>query len=305
MDLFQDLRDEVLKWLPHDKSDRAALMALDEWELAARFFNWLERLVHAHPRVAAKSREYLSLSLSADEVENLKRLVEKIENGKELEPHLSRSVSQGFTPGAPTGENKLSDRRDLDLLLNDWGIHHLHLSHDLESDGFVRRGGLVLYAIFKADTAYLLEVMAHEWTDQHLVEVAVRNWPGAELFRSFQGVNGLETAVSRSDRKGTRSAGIASPIEVDGKVYMSRMLGLTASGISIAATTRAQGLLDTIEDITQQLGRDPQYFRSRVKQLGKSYPANPQFHLLLCKGASGFGFAIKEQATGVIIPIAA
>jgi hypothetical protein len=300
--------NEILKWLPHDKGDLGALTALDDSELTATFFNWIDRLVHPHPRVAARSREYTSKSLSSDIAMDLQHLVEKIEEGTDLTPHLSRQVMQGFSPGRPTRKKDLSKRKDLDLLLNDWGIHHLHLFHAPHPDGsgFVARTDLVLFAIFTFDTAYLLEVMPHgTWTNQHLVEVAVHNWPGSQLFYPFPKLQGLKSPISQTDRKLLRSIGITSPIEVDGKIYASRALGIMTTGITTQAIRRADQLFDALEEIARELEKDKQYLLRRIEQITKSYPTEPQFQLVFCKGPAGFGFGIKEHVSGAIIPVGA
>jgi hypothetical protein len=307
MDFFQDLRDEVVKALPHDPKDRAALTALSDGELLGWLFNWLDRLVLAQPRVVLESLEFKAASLPADAAKDLQQLIGKIARGDELSPHLSRSVREGFKPPPSTSAKaKLSKRADLDLLLNDWGIHHLHLSQEFELDGFVKRGELVLLAVFTPDTANLLDVLPHgNWTNQHLVEVAVRNWPDAGLFYSLgEGVR-LVTPIDQFDRKEIRSVGINSPVEVDGRVYLSRGVGITSVGTSVRSTRRALNLLDTLDDVVEKLKQNPEYLRPNIEQSGKKYPVDPDFQLVLCRGRSDFGFAIKEKKTGVFIPIAA
>jgi len=86
-------------------------------------------------------------------------------------------------------------------------------------------------------------------------------------------------------------------------VYISRNLGITGVGTSVQATRRAQKLLYTLNETTRQLEEDPQFLRSRIERMGKSYPTDPQFHLIFCESTSGFGFAIKEQLTGMILRI--
>jgi hypothetical protein len=84
----------------------------------------------------------------------LERIIEEIETGKDLSPRLSRGVVHGLVKGGRVKANMNFGRRpDLDLLLNDWGIHHLHLPDVLDSDGFVRRNpaldmDMLLFVIF-------------------------------------------------------------------------------------------------------------------------------------------------------------
>lgn len=52
-----------------------------------------------------------------------------------LTPHLSRAVKVAHEPNGAAA--KLNRRKDRDLLVADWGLHHLHLSTAIEADGFV------------------------------------------------------------------------------------------------------------------------------------------------------------------------
>ena len=45
----------------------------------------------------------------------------------------------------------MHQKNDRDLLIADWGIHHLHFSTQIESDGFVIRTRDLLSAYFAPD----------------------------------------------------------------------------------------------------------------------------------------------------------
>ena len=82
-------------------------------------------------------------------------IVRAIEAGEDLTPRLSRGVKTAYEP-KPMRDKRLHRRRDLDLLIADWGVHHLHLGTTVCADGFVERGDDLLFAAFGDDTAYLL-----------------------------------------------------------------------------------------------------------------------------------------------------
>lgn len=65
----------------------------------------------------------------------------------------------------------LTGREDRDLMVADWGIHHLHLSSEIDSDGFVKRGGDLLFAAFGADDAYLIGIYQHltDWARKEVL----------------------------------------------------------------------------------------------------------------------------------------
>jgi hypothetical protein len=291
-DLIQDVRNEVLKWLPYDRSDPNVVTAinnLSDHELLVRFFNWLQRLVHPHPRTVFKSREFSSQlynSINDEQNIDLSNLIQKIESGEEITPHLSKRILSGFILDNNSGHlNTLNRRHDLDLLLNDWGIHHLHVSDQIESDGFVKRTGPLLFSVFTQDKAFLLEVFPEhgDWTDQRLVEISVRNWPLDGLFIQLNGALGLSTQISTSERTQLRSAGIASPIEVDGKVYFPRTMSLSSAGTSADATLKANHLLDSLESIQRNFQENPDFLRPEFEKIGKEYPNPPVFRLVFAR----------------------
>ena len=178
MNFENDIRRHVLTHLPHEVADTPTLAAKGIGDLLSIYFNWLHRLVPARPRQIHRSRSLLANPLAADPVhrQGLDQLIEKIENGTDIAPHLSRGILCGFKPKDPTKPKALLKRPDLDLLLNDWGIHHLHISTKLDKDGFVERRPShpprpLLFGIFRPDAAYLIDLMQHgDWTHTHLLE---------------------------------------------------------------------------------------------------------------------------------------
>ena len=79
-----------------------------------------------------------------------------------------------------------------DALLNDWGIHHVHLGTTIDSDGFVTRTEPVLFARFDSANAYLIDVLPHgSWSLQRLVKDLYDNWSASIKHFRINGVLGL------------------------------------------------------------------------------------------------------------------
>jgi hypothetical protein len=301
MDFFADLRREIVKVLPHDAANPAIVSALNkmsDFELLTRFFNWLDRHVHAHPRIVELSPD--CTSALADHQPDIGLLIDKIRRGGDLTPHLSKDVMVGYTTRA---KNKPS--KDLDLLLNDWGIHHLHLSQTIKSDGFVKRGGPLLFAIFTREVAYLLDVMPHgQWENQRLVEIAARNWPNRGLFIQLALVDGISSTITQADRKTLRHCGVLALVEVDGKVYASRTFGISSAGTSSQASRRARDILHWIKALTEKMNQEPDCLRPII-ETAATYPSQPDFSVAFWNGSADFGFVVREARTGVAMPIPA
>jgi len=307
MDLELDIRKEIMKWLPHDRNDQRLVAELDSLglgELVIRFFNWLNRLIHPHPRQVFLSQEYRFRYLPPREQVYLEKLIEKIEAGAWLDQHLSSNISFGFDATVSNKQNKkLHRRRDIDLLLNDWGIHHLHLPDLAGHNCFVRRDraldkNLLLFAIFREGAAYLLDVLPHgAWANDDLVKIALRNWPEANLFIKAHGMLPSNQKMSRDDRSMLRSAGINSPIEFEGKIFIASTGGITSAGTPVKATLKANELLSKIDHIKRSLISNPDYLCQMLRTHGGVYPQNPQFSIAFYRTNRGYEFAIKEHTT--------
>jgi hypothetical protein len=93
--------------------------------------------------------------------------------------------------------------------LNDWGIHHLHVSTAVEADGFVERDGPprpLLFAIFKQQRAYLIDVMGHEdFADDRLIRIIFDTWPNDGLVSEVKGILGGVKSYTKEERTKQRS----------------------------------------------------------------------------------------------------
>jgi hypothetical protein len=222
------IRSEILGRIPQNQllaEDVQYLLALRLRELLSVFFNWRNRFVSARPRTVHRSNE-----LMAKNRPEVEELAKKIEAGRDLSPHLSTGVQEILNRRRGTS-GRLSSRRDVDLLLNDWGIYHLHLSDVDRGDGFVVRTGDLLFVAFRRDDAYLLDVLGHgAWTNESLVEIATINWPEAGLFSHFPNMT-LEFSASEDDRKKLRDSGINTPVPLSSGGFASGP-GITRGGTS-------------------------------------------------------------------------
>lgn len=305
MDFEKDCRNEILRHLPRDRYDVAATIALTTKrtdDLLITFLNWSSRLVHPHARTVHVSRELSARAAFATYRTDLDRIIKKISDGTDVGPHLSKLIKYGYT--LPSGSRNLNARKDMDMLLNDWGVHHLHLSNVIEPDGFVKRDGPLLFAIFMQTDAYLIDVLGHsDWTNQHLVEVVVRNWPAANLFLRSNGLLPSKQPMSALVRKRLRGNGYTTMIEVDGAVYAPRTLGITGAGSSTRMTREADAILRQMRDVEIQLKLNPDLPKRAFMQANKELPPLPAYRLVITDGPTGYQLAILEEISGLTFGI--
>ncbi len=152
--------------------------------LVITYLNWRTRFISARPRRVHLSRELLSSAKYRSHRASVHAIVSKIESGEDLTPHLSRGTKTAY---ATTGQSRRG-RPDLDRLIADWDIHHLHLATTLDSDGYVTRTGDLLFGHFAPDDAYLIGVFPHKsWAALEIAEITMRNWREARIFITLQG----------------------------------------------------------------------------------------------------------------------
>jgi hypothetical protein len=291
--LMASVRQLVLDHLPYDRSDPdvvAALTSMSPSGLVARWLNWTWRIPPSVPREVLKSRELSSNPLLSHHLTDIEALTGAIARGADLEKYLSKAVRHGYVN--PTGM-ALHRRQDLDLMLNAWGVHHLHLSQEMRDDGFVRRGGIIIFAVFRKDRAYLVDLMSHgDWAREHVIRVLVGNWPDDGLVDEVRGVVGVSRSRTEEEALTLRKAGVNSFLEIDGKVYMPRG-GMSLAGIGIDAIRQADNIVITLEEFADQYDRDPGSITGLVSDV--PFPSNPDFAASF--GPEGYG--VTEMKSGV------
>ncbi len=303
MDFFADLRSEILRILPYDKSNPALVAELDAMgpsTLVPIYFNWRQRFVSQAPRSTHLSRELTQRAPRRAYHTTLLQIMSKIADGHDISPHLSRKIKCGYigVGARKEGDGSFHDRDDLDLLLNDWGIHHLHLSTNMIGE-FVERTGPLLFAIFTPSDAYLIDVLPHgSWTDERLIRLVVENWPDKELVASLNILS--ERAPSRTERKTLRGAGIATPVQIGQTLYMPmRGGGLTTAGTSTRAGLMADQFLKYLSKYQRILARDATCLRVAAKSAGLDLPDDPELRLV----ATDYGFGILETKCAAVFEL--
>jgi hypothetical protein len=196
--------------------------------------------------------------MAEERSEAISKIVADIEQGDDLTKYLSRRVATGFALPRKPGAKQLASLQHLDLLLNEWGIHHLHISTTIEANGFVERDGPLLFAMFEPEAAYLLDIGTHSsFADQMLAEIAVENWPDTQLFLEVKGIR-LRNGVpySKDDRKQMRSAGISSFIPIGDKVFTPHG-GISSAGTSTQASLQTNHIMRTLRVFEERVGPIP------------------------------------------------
>ena len=250
--LFESLRRWVLRNLPHDRSDPqvvAALAAKEPSELLVWYLNWRRRLPQDVPRRVFKSPDFERSAAATQLQAELAQIVDDIEQGRPLRKYLSERVDVGFELPKNPAKKKLNGLRHLDLLLNDWGIHHLHIS----------TGDPLVFAIFTDECAYLIDIGKHvvDWGDDRLIRIIVKTWPKAGLVSEFKGIlPSRGRPITSLERHKARSAGLATDVKIDGRRF-SPAFGLTTAGTSSRGNQLARQILIALKQFEAEVAANP------------------------------------------------
>ncbi len=278
IDFESDIRQQILAELPHKPSATAELARKSLSDLVVIYRNWQRRLIQPRPRRVHCSKALVRNPLALDPAWKpaLQQIKKKLKAGADISPHLSRAIRIGYE-SEPAASRGRSRRRDLDLLLNDWGIHHLHLSTAIEPNSFVKRSGPLLLAVLRRDDAYLIDIVPDHssWTRAEVVGVMAREWPRAGLVAELHTAD-LSRTYSDADRKLLREGHINTPVEVDGRFFMPP--GLMLSGVSLEAVMAVDRLLDHIDAFQAFLNANPGYLERAMTEQGISAPTHLDLH---------------------------
>jgi hypothetical protein len=153
---------EDLSALRRDALRRAGITlpsSIPAAEVLMLYHNVQRRLLSIRPRGVEWSREF---SCPRSMRGGLTHLARKAQRGVTLNPHLSTRV-------------RIADFDD--GLFNDWGIYHFHLGRQIEPDGFVTRGGPLLFAAVTDDCFYCIDVRDHSsFASRGLLKIVWDNW---------------------------------------------------------------------------------------------------------------------------------
>ena len=228
------------------------------------YCSYTYRLIEKRPRKIYKAATFTC----PEEVEvGLKWLEEKIRNGESVNPHLNNATKKDKLVG----------------LLYDWGIHHLHLGETFSSRNYVKRTGLVLFAVFRKDNVYFIDIRDHiGWSDKGLLDIVNENWPELLSIYKMEGVK-PETSFDESDITLLRKSGVNTFHELSvGNSYLPMGGGITAAGTSTMAMLSYVELIRMLNKIETNIKANAKYFVSHVHPKGHPF-RNRYKYVFVCK----------------------
>lgn len=300
--LEESARQWVFQNLPYDRSDDALsrhLQHKDAHGLLVEYLNWRSRLIPALRRTVHRSTALDNNALSNNHARALAAIIADIQSGNDLTKYLSRRTQTAVALPAKS-KTKLDSQRNLDLLLNDWGIHHLHLSTTVESDGFVKRTGPLLFCFFTLTDAYLIDIISHGgWTDRRLIEVMFREFPASGCVREIKGVLGLSFEPTEAEHTSLRNAAINVAHMIDGHAVMPSA-GMVSTGYPLRASMQADKILIALDNFQQSWDMQPDFWQQWYAEKGYPCPIAPNYSFEI---HPEYGPGVIEPSVGVFFPL--
>ncbi|UWR56090.1 hypothetical protein [Phaeobacter inhibens] len=199
------------------------------------------RYIFTAPRQVHYARKFTRSSAYRNHRTGIERLKNKIEMGEDISSHLSEKLPM-LNVKARTSKslNEVSD-----LLLETYGIYHLHIG-----SGRKNRGAGLVFACFGEGVAVFLDVRSkHDFSPEKLVKILAHEFSETGLMHRVNGVVGLSRAITSPQRKRLMMGGVNVPIEHKGAVYASTR-GLSSAGYGINSVRRSDDVLRTWRALT-------------------------------------------------------
>lgn len=321
VDFDEDILEAVRMLVPSDVEGYSEIGRMSSDEAWLTYGSWLSRHIPPWPRSVHVSRELNALLQTHRDAAAVRMVLSEIERGDNVNSRLSKrtrcfvDTRQARTP-TNEGPRDLGKRRDLDLLLNDWGLHHLHLGPANPDDTFVKRTKDVLLVSFTAEDAYAVCLLGHTgWSDDRIMRILANNWPDNDVI--LGSISGLTLAerYDPAELDALRRAGVSVLYgHDDGRPYVGRGM------MSTAGTSMTQGLIQDpgmalIRRVQRALQTSPP---SRLDMLARLRPsAKAAFAPRVAADASSRSdwhlevlqdrheWALRDRASDTVLPLPA
>lgn len=229
-----NLKDDYILYIKNNLDREGIVYNDNDKYLIYKYFNLHRRLIPEGRKNIVKSKEF---ACPENYLNALKEIEDKIIQGRNLIPHLSDTILNfDFS----------------DKLLNDWNIHHLHLSKRFRDDGFAKRSDYELFIYFTNNMAYFIQIYPHNksnlYSTQEMVKIIDRNWPQLIARHQIKDVISLERYVDDASYEQLRNSNVSSFVQTDNnKVFVPIGGGYMSNGFSFIALRNADDLVDRLK----------------------------------------------------------
>jgi hypothetical protein len=246
--------------------------------VSLKYWNVVHRTIKPQPR---EFREAVGFTVPAQHRRAYEIIRQKVEHGDDLRPYQSRY----FT-----------DELFHDQLLNDWGVHHLHLGNIFEKPRLIYGTKDLLMARISDTTFFVITIGNHtSWTDDQIVEILHQNCPQSIATSKLSDSRTCEVVLTSEERGSLRKGGVSAPVQTqDGTTYGALGGGYSTSKLSLKVKIDSNYYLNRVDELARTV-------TSRVREIVEEawrqgiYLSDP-LRLQLC--LDNEHFVIREVRTG-------
>lgn len=259
-------------------------------EICHTYFNLKHRIIHPQIRSVEISKELTQKTISKKHQSVIDQIIFLSKSGQSIVPYQSRKI--------------VLNANYNDALLNDWGIHHLHLSNEnYVSDTFFKeRTDYLLYCHATDKKLLLIDLLDHQsFSEPELFKIFASNWPDVTDRYKLSGIfppSKKEDYFKRETISVARKKGFMSMITLGDAVYCSPGGGYSTANTSIKVRMETDYFMRYILTIQQEiLENRNQVYEWFKKAIPDNTPKSFQFKIDL----GDRGIRLKEMNTGLFL----
>lgn len=269
--------------------------------LSSPLLRWLDfrhRYVDPFPRPVVLSDKFPIANLPDDAKKGLQQLVERFEQGANVNPYQGRGL---ILRNDTSGETR---HARTDLLFADWGVLHFHLTTKPIRAGrfFSAAADYLAFCLVGGNGVAFLDVLPHSdklgFANVDLFDTMARNWP--EFIDQFK-IRGqilpsgepLTTTQVREFREG----GVGTFYSFNGSLYGSPGGGVTSASTPIRLTKACDHIVHLVRTLAAAVDDPAGQFRTHS---AVAAVANPEFRLGV--GSSGLCVVETVSKTDFLLP---
>lgn len=222
----EQLRAELAEFIPcvpASVAHRNALRTMPFGELLSTYVQWAQRLIRPAPRLTSYAPDFWTARAKAS-ASAIRGLEAKIALGENLSPHLSaRALSHGYPGYSAVARGRGIPWERMDMALNAWGIHHLHLRPGRSSE--------LLFVSCHRDQVTFLFLGDHKSFHSGELEEAVITWRARTGAFELKGISPSSDEHTHAERTALARYGISTAASVDGRAIMSSLLSTAGTSV--------------------------------------------------------------------------
>lgn len=255
-----------------------------------QYMNLFKRLIEPKPRKVYYSKEF---QCPNEYKTALQEFEDRIRHGNDLTPFLSEKI-------------KRADYND--MLLNDWGIYHFHLTRWFRDDGFAARSNYQIFAYITESAVYMLQIFPHNaenlYSRREFLIILRNNWPECIKPYRINGVVELCVKLDDSDYGKLREANVNSLVELgNNEVYGMIGGGFSANGFSTEVIQKRNSMIRCLKHYQDLLINHVVWIGKTINRLRRKNTDNVQLRIKFLWLDSFDKITVVEQNSSLIIQI--